>query len=290
MKKIGLLIIDPQVDFCAAPGTDVSVYPSGTLKMPQGGSLYVEGADKDMQRLGDFLSRNRHVINGVHVTLDSHQRVHVAHQRFWINGEGQPPPLFSVITREDVEKGVWRASQPTLQDRALAYVTALENNKRYNLMIWPEHCLVGSLGTAVHPYLYGALMEWEDQFRRVDFVTKGNNPFTEHYSAVIADVEDPTDPTTQLNTRLISKIETYDEVIISGEASTHCVANTVRDIASNFSDPGAVKKFVYLRDTCSPVPVVKQLEEEFIKDMVAQGMRVSTTKEYMAGTRRSAGV
>jgi nicotinamidase/pyrazinamidase len=282
MKKIDLLIIDPQNDFCAKPGTKVPIFPNGELSMPQGGSLYVDGADQDMERLAGFIKRNKRSLSNIRVTLDSHQRVHVAHPRFWIGRDGQPPPLFTVISNEDIVNGVWRASKPAYQQRAAEYISTLTKNARYPLMIWPEHCLVGSIGTAVHPVLYDALMEWEDQFKRVDFVPKGNNPFTEHYSAVQADVPDPQDPTTQINTRLISVLEQADTVIISGEASTHCVANTVRDIANNFSDQSAVEKFVYLRDTCSPVPIVKELEAEFIKEMQARGMQVSSTTEFMA--------
>lgn len=280
-RKIRLLVIDGQVDFCAAPGTKIPIFPAGELSFPQGGSLFVPGADKDMDRLAGFVNRNLRTIASIHATLDSHQRVHIAHQRFWVGRDGQPPPILTIVSQEDVKNGVWRASRTQYQTIAADYVDALTVNGRYPLMIWPEHCLVGSIGTAVHPVLYDALMKWEDGFRRVDFVPKGNNPLTEHYSAVKADVPDAADPTTQLNTRLISTLEESDEVVISGEASTHCVANTIRDIADGFSDQGAISKFVYLSDTCSPVPVVSHLEAEFIAEMTQRGMRVSTTKEYM---------
>jgi DNA-binding transcriptional ArsR family regulator len=43
----------------------------------------------------------------------------------------------------------------------------------------------------------------KENFKMVDFVTKGSNYWTEHYSAVQADVPDSQDPTTMLNTELI---------------------------------------------------------------------------------------
>jgi hypothetical protein len=47
---------------------------------------------------------------------------------------------------------------------------------------------------------------------------KGQNLRTEMYSALAADVEDPTDPTTALNTKLISKLRTLDRIYVCGQA------------------------------------------------------------------------
>jgi nicotinamidase-related amidase len=121
----------------------------------------------------------------------------------------------------------------------------------------------------------------------VDFVTKGSNYKTEHYSAVQADVPDPADPDTMLNQRLIETLQRADIILLSGEALSHCVANTVRDIANNFGEDN-IKKMVLLRDATSPVPnppgpgapdFVK-MGEDFIKEMVGRGMKVSSTVDF----------
>src|SRR6478736_2123128 len=79
------------------------------------------------------------------------------------------------------------------------YVKSLAAGKRYVLVIWPEHCLIGTIGHAVAPVLNDALAKWQDKnFGMIDFVTKGSNPFTEHYSVVKADVPDAGDPTTNI--------------------------------------------------------------------------------------------
>jgi len=70
----------------------------------------------------------------------------------------------------------------------------------------------------------------------VDYVTKGSNFWTEHYSAVQADVPDTEDPGTMLNTNLIELLEETDVLALSGQALSHCVANTVIDIANNFGE------------------------------------------------------
>jgi nicotinamidase/pyrazinamidase len=132
----------------------------------------------------------------------------------------------------------------------------------------------------VLPVLFDALCEWESQFAAVNYVTKGSNIFTEHYSAVQADVFDPEDPGTGLNTDLIKTLQDMDVIAIAGEASSHCVASTVRDIADNFGEDN-VRKFLYLQDACSPVPGFEQLERDFLDDMVKRGMQVSTTDKFL---------
>jgi nicotinamidase-related amidase len=269
IKNVHLLTIDPQNDFCIATG------PGG-----EKGTLVVGGADGDMVRLAGFITKNKKRIKEIHCTLDSHQTVHIAHPIFWINSKGERPNPFTTITVDDVKNGTWKASYPPFQKRALAYVEALAVGKRYQLMIWPPHCIIGSWGASIVPSVSNALIEWEvENFNKVGYVPKGSNFFTEHYSGIKADVEDPKDVSTKMNTNLIGEITKADEIIITGEALSHCVANTVRDIATEFGDDN-VKKFTFLSDTSSNVYMCEKLGQDFVKEMVAKGMKVTTTKDW----------
>ncbi len=261
-----ILIIDPQNDFCDRKG-----------------ALYVPGAAEDMDRLAVMIRRLKSKITDIHVTLDTHHYVDVAHPIYWTDSNGNHPQPFTLISAEDVENGRWRAHNPQLQKRALEYVRSLKNNQRYALVVWPPHCLIGSWGYGVYPALFDALTEWEKDFCMVDYVTKGSNIYTEHYSAVQADVPDPQDPSTMLNTRLIQTLEQADIIALCGEALNFCVANTVRDIANNFGEEN-IRKFVLLTDATSPVPGkdFELLTESFMKEMIKRGMKVSTTKEFLA--------
>jgi nicotinamidase/pyrazinamidase len=265
-KRIELLIIDPQVDFCD----------------PSRGALYVPGAERDMTRLAQMIRRLKEKIDDIHVTLDSHHSIHIAHPIFWKDSRGAHPPVFTSISRADVEEGVWTPSAPGMYRRALDYVRKLEENGRYGLTIWPPHCLIGSPGHAVYPELFQALAEWEARFAFVDYVTKGSNLLTEHYSAVQADVPDPADASTQINTRLIQTLENADLIIIAGEARTHCLANTVRDIANNFGDDSFVSKLVLLTDASSDIPGFEAHAQNFMSEMTGRGMGLSTTTEFLA--------
>jgi len=262
--NIQLLVIDPQKDFCD---------PSG--------SLFVQGADQDMSRLAAMVNRLRTKIDGIHVTLDSHLEVDVAHPIFWTNSKGEHPTPFTIISKDDVVNGTWTTTIPAVRQRAVDYVTQLEDNARYPLCVWPPHCIIGSNGYAITDSLADALKEWSlARLRNVNYVTKGSNPFTEHYSAVQADVPDPSDASTMLNSPLLEMLAKADVILISGEALSHCVANTIRDVANNFGDEN-IKKFVLLKDTSSNVTGFDNLGDDFINEMTGRGMKVATSVDYL---------
>jgi nicotinamidase/pyrazinamidase len=266
MKNIHLVVIDPQRDFC----------------LPDG-ALFVQGANEDMERLAGLITRVGAKLTDIHVTLDSHQYVHIAHPIFWKDRKGNHPNPFTLINVADVENGTYRATAPSLQGYALKYVRTLEQNKRYVLCIWPPHCIIGTPGQTLHPAIADALRVWsEKNFGYPDFVTKGSNILTEHYSAVVADVPDAEDLSTQLNTRFIETINEADLVLFAGEASSHCVANTLRDMVNYFADDSLVKKIVYLQDASSPVTGFEQMEKDFVQEMRSRGMQFTTTKDFLA--------
>lgn len=262
--NVQLLIIDPQNDF-----TDPK------------GSLYVGGADADMGRLAKMINRIRGKLDDIHVTLDSHRTVQIFHPIFWRDAKGNNPPPFTLISDDDVTSGKWVTTNPAFAKMALDYVKTLKANKRYLLCIWPYHCIIGTWGHAINPAVSEALIEWEkENFGVIDYVTKGSNIGTEHYSAVQADVQDPTDPTTMLNRPLIDILNKADIIPISGEALSHCVANTVTDIADNFGDEN-IKKLVLLEDTCSNVGGFESMGKDFVAKMVKRGMQIEKSVDFL---------
>jgi len=264
--KLHLVAIDPQNDFCDPHG-----------------SLYVPGAEEDMKRLARLVDRLRDKIADIHVTLDSHRMVDVSHPGWWRDSNGHHPNPFTQITAAEVESGAWTTTMPGARTRSLAYLRELEQRGRYPHVIWPEHCLIGDEGHNVYPELAAAIHEWEHKrFALADFVTKGSNPWTEHFSAVQAEVPDPADPTTQVNTGLVSTLEDADVILLAGEALSHCLANTVRDVASHFADPTYVQKMVLLTDASTSVPGFEAYGTDFVKELRAMGMRTAETHEFLA--------
>ncbi len=269
---IKLLVIDPQNDFCDGAAS---------------GNLPVPGAYDDMSRLAKMVRRLGSRLDDISVTLDSHRTIDIAHAPWWVNSRGQNPSPFTLITAADVSSGLWTPRNPAWRARSLEYVKQLEANGKYVLIIWPTHCLIGSAGIDVHAELFDALHEWEKtQFAMVNYVPKGTNPFTEHYSAVQAEVPDPSDPTTMLNVGLIDSMRDSDVVLLAGEALSHCVKATVEDIAHYIGDEH-IKKFVFLTDCSSSVaaapgtPDFPAIGQQFVRDMMARGMRTTTSVDFL---------
>lgn len=280
-QKIHLLAIDPQNDFCDIPvdGQPFNPLVRGGRISP---ALPVPGADADMLRLSAMIDRLGDKLYDIHVTLDSHSPLDIAHPTWWRNEKGDAPAPFTQISAADVRNGVWRSRNPLAQAHSLKYVESLEANGRYVLIIWPEHCLIGSWGHNIHAAVANSLNAWaRRRLDVVDYVTKGSNALTEHYSAVQAEVPDTSDPSTMLNSRLIKTLAEADVILIAGEALSHCVASTVRDIADNFGEEN-IKKLVLLTDCSSSVGGFEALGSQFVEDLKRRGMQTALSTDFLA--------
>lgn len=258
-----LLVIDPQNDFCD---------PSG--------ALFVPGADADMDRLSRFVTARARELDAIHVSLDSHRLVDIAHPIWFRDEEGRHPAPFTLVSAADLRSGRWTTTAPEVLARTLAYLDALEAGGRYPHTIWPVHCLSGAWGHNVHPTLFEAFQGWAARHARLDLVHKGENPFSEHFSALKAEVEDPEDPSTGLNSSLLDGLRQADTILVAGEALSHCVLSTVVDLV-RFA-PELAGRLVLLTDTMSPVPDPPGAEGLFsgatrraLADLQARGVRTA---------------
>jgi nicotinamidase/pyrazinamidase len=279
-RNIQLLLIDPQNDFCDLPP---AWRPADVAHgKPLAPALPVAGAHDDMLRLGKLIRDGSHGIGAITVTLDSHHRLDIAHPTFWTTREGGDVAPFTPITAAQVRAGDFRPRDPKARDRALAYLDELERRGRYTLMVWPVHCEIGSWGHNVHPAVKDAYNTWEDgQLRIVRKVDKGSNPWTEHYSAIQAEVPDAEDPDTQLNLPLVASLDDSDLLVIAGEASSHCVKATTEHIVANLPSRNAAK-VVLVIDCMSPVTGFEAQHQDFLDDMAAQGVQLRTSAEVAA--------
>jgi nicotinamidase-related amidase len=252
-----LLIIDPQNDF----------HPGGTLAIPT--------ADEDAERITAFIRKHAGEIDRIVITLDSHQRIHIAHGIFWVNDAGEHPAPFTQISREDIARGKWRASDANKQGAAEEYARQLEEGGRFTICVWPEHCIIGSPGHNVRPAILAAANEWaETRMREITFVWKGQNCMTEMYSALRAEVPVVSDERTLLNSGLLRTMGESSRIIVCGQALSHCVNFTVRDLVENHEDPASI---CILRDGTSAVPGFEEAGNTFLDDMRRKGLCVVTT-------------
>lgn len=255
-----LVLVDCQNTFCI-PGFELFVAGKSG-----------RGAVEDSIRLCEFIYRNLGVITQTSPTLDTHTAMQIFHPVFWVNAAGEHPVGGqTIISARDVEEGVWQVNPAVamsvsagdydyLKRHALHYVRTLTEGGKYPLLIWPYHAMLGSIGhalvSAVEEALFFHSLARNSQPR---FEIKGDNPLTEHYSALHPEVLAGPDGAViaEKNAPLIDKLLGFDAVIIAGQAKSHCVAWTIHDLLTEVSaqDPGLVKKVYLLEDCTSPVVV-----------------------------------
>jgi nicotinamidase-related amidase len=268
-----LLLIDPQNDFCDLPPSSC---PPGEAP-----ALPVPGAHADLQRVAALIDAAADSIDDITVTLDSHQRLDIAHPGFWHTGAGGAVAPFTAITAAQLRAGQFRPRDAAAAARALAYLDELEARGRYTLMVWPVHCEIGSWGHAVHADVRAAYNRWEERRQRsVQRLLKGSNPWTEHYSAVMAEVPDADDPGTQLDRALIERLARAELLLIAGEASSHCVRATTEHLAQHLG--GRLGRVVLLADAMSPVSGFEAEAAAFVEAMRARGMRALSCADAQA--------
>lgn len=230
--KSVLLVIDAQNDF-----HDI---PSATLPVP--------GAVEDTRRIADFIKR----VNpySIFSSLDSHYSLDIAHPAWWTDAKGDMVKPFTLISVDDVQNGKF---VPRIDyKRSLKYLEDLAANGEFQHFIWPEHCLIGSEGQALHPIYFQAIREWMNQNSKwVNFINKGTNPYTEHFGIFRANVPVPEDPNTNVNQGIFSTMNDHDTIYLAGQARTHCVANSLRQITQ--LAPQLAPKLIVLTDCMSDV-------------------------------------
>ncbi len=261
-NKISLLIIDPQNDF---------VDPNGALS--------VLGAAQDAERLAHLIQRLSAKISSISVSLDSHQRYDISHPLWFYDHNGEPPAPFTVITADDLSQGKW-FTQEAVAEHTLSYLRTLESQGRYPHVIWPEHCLIGSEGHAIYPVIQEALHEWSARPCRLDYIYKGQNPLTEHFSAVAAEVPVAHDPQTQVNHDLIRELKQSDQIWVAGWARSHCVGNTLRDLFK-WGGQEFAQKTLIITDTMSDVSGFEAQGEAVVRESLDLGARLTEVHQLI---------
>lgn len=290
--RIALMPIDTQLTFC---------HPDFELFV---GGRSGTGAIDDNGRLCEFVYRNLARITKVHPTLDTHKAAQIFHSIFWVNAAGDNPPPFTIISLDDVEKGVWRVNPAVthsatgdakkytgLQAYALHYVKSLSVGGKFPLIIWPYHAMLGGIGHCLVPAVEEALF-FHNVARgsQTDFQIKGGLALTENYSVLAPEVLDAPGgkPIAQKNTAFIGALLDYDAVIIAGQAKSHCVAWSVQHLLQEIAvrNPELAKKVYLLVDCMSPVVIPGVIDftdqaDQAFRDFEKAGMNIVKSTDPM---------
>ena len=240
-QKIAVILVDYQYDF---------VDPAGSLPVP--------GAREDIQRFLHWFYDNAQRITTIYASMDTHLPRHIFFSSWWKDRKGNFAPEYQQITASDVENGVWIPQY--YPDWSRQYVQTLRDHAQKILMIWPYHCMEGTQGHALAPAISEAIT-WHSAARQTqpNFIVKGRTERTEYYGIFGAEVTDPTDPDSYMNEQLLDGIWSHDRVYVAGEAKSHCVLETERQL---LKQPAHIQKLYFLRDCTSSIRTPHDFEQE----------------------------
>jgi len=286
--RVGLLAIDVQNTFCLP---DFELFVGG-----RSGT----GAIDDTARLCRFVYQHLATIGEIIPTLDTHTARQVFHPAFWRDPDGNPPAPMTTIELADVDAGRWRLD-PTVAEVGAAnanfsgdldayahhYVRQLTQDGKLPLTVWPYHSMLGGVGHALVPAFEEACffhnLARQSQTR---FELKGDNPLTENYSVLRPEVatDDRGTPIASKNDAAIAHLLSFDALIVAGQAKSHCVAWSVRDLLDEIQarNPEFARRVYLLEDCMSPVVVPDVVDftdaaEAVFADFAAAGMQRVTT-------------
>jgi nicotinamidase-related amidase len=223
-------------------------------------------------------------------TLDTHQAFQIFHAAFLVDRQGNHPEPYTVVSVDEVERGVWRTAAPEHQRHLLHYVRELAREGKYELTVWPCHALLGGLGhalvAAVEEAVFFHAIARQSQ---PDFRVKGRHPLTEHYSMLGPEVTTGPEgrPLEELDERspLLDELREYDAVIVAGQAKSHCVAWTIDDLLRSFEE--LAPKVYLLEDCTSPVVIPGVVDytddaDAAFRRFAAAGMHVVRSTDPLA--------
>ena len=290
--RTALLIIDAQITFCI-PGYELYV-----------GGRSGRGAVEDNIRLCRFIYRNMRQITRIFPTMDTHTQFQIFHPLFWVDDAGRHPAPYTLISHDDVLRGIWKVNPRAtyslggnylaLQRHVEHYTAALEQTGKYALCVWPPHAMLGGRGHALVPSVHEA-GEFHNAARaaQTGFEIKGGHPLTENYSVLSPEVLTTTGgaplPNAGKNYRFLEKLidpqSGFDVIGITGQALSHCVAWTIDDLLRDIlrQDPAAARKVHIIRDCSSPVVTpgydFTPDAEAALQRFAAAGMRIVTSDQ-----------
>ncbi|WP_050632313.1 cysteine hydrolase family protein [Bacillus andreraoultii] len=245
-KKILFLGIDFQNDFM------------------ENGALGVPGAHEDVKNVTKFLYHNLHKVTTIAFSLDTHEPIQIFHPSWWVDDNGKYPKPLTIISSDDIESGKWHPIYKVEESKQ--YVLNLEREGKKKLCIWPYHCIEGTFGAALEGQLAN-LIYFHSVVRGTNVmpIVKGKYPTTEMYGIFRPEYSD----TVGENIELLQKMKEYDQIVIAGEAKSHCVLESVIQLIEYFSRERENTSKIYLLEDCmSSIPGFEDDTEAVYKQLV----------------------
>lgn len=231
-----------------------------------GGALGVLGAHGDVERMTRFIYNNMDKISNIAVSIDTHTPHQIFHPCWWIDENGNNPAPYTSITLADLDSGKWRAVINPRSSRD--YVEHLEKDGKKTLVVWSYHCIQGTTGCALENQ-FANMIYFHSVAKKsvVQRLVKGQDPLSEMYGVIKPEY----DTNGYINLDFLNKLEKFDKVIIGGEAKSHCVMESIKQILEHYENrPEVTEKIYILEDCMSIIPGFEDATAQAFADFKAK--------------------
>lgn len=242
-----LLIIDPQNDFCDKTG-----------------KLYVPNSENDIDNICQLIDTKHNMFNRVIVSLDTHSINHIAAPTTWIDNNGNHPTPFTILDQHGIDQNTNTQYKSANNDDKL--IEALERHYKVNknpMIIWPNHCVVGTFGAAVVEKLNNTIYKYTNKYI-INHILKGQDIYSEQYGCFNG-------PTTVIGCESNIINLTPKNFYVCGEAKSHCVLETIEQLLQCNIFRAGWKVFV-INDCTSPVTGFENLFDQRMEQYISKGL------------------
>lgn len=226
------LILNPQNDYC---------HPNGSL---------FSRTEKDfIDELSVLIQNNLKDIDGIVVSLDTHNVMDINHPCYWVDINNKKPEPFTQISKKEVKGRRYTVFMPNVpesivlekQKMVVEYLTDLESiGKKHEIL--PYRCVQGTWGCNIEQKLNDSLFSWSIQKGR-DYILhrKGMYPHVQFFGSFEAEVPDPKAPETTIvsSQNIMSYMDTFERVFLCGTISqvNHTLSQIIKIVRdTNFVD------------------------------------------------------
>lgn len=226
------------------------------------GALGVPGANEDVARITKFIYDNMDKISDIAVSLDTHFLYQIFHPCWWVDKDGNHPSPYTLITLEDLDSGKWKAVKE--KEASRNYVKNLEINGKRTLCIWPYHCIQGTPGCALENQFANMICFYSIAKKTVvQRLVKGQDPLSEMYGFIKPEY----DTKGYVNHDFLNQLENYDKILIVGEAKSHCVLESIKQILEYYEEKSEVTQKIYILEDCmSSIWGFEEITDEIFLD------------------------
>lgn len=209
------------------------------------GALGVPGAHGDVERMTQFIYNNMDKISNIAVSIDTHTPHQIFHPCWWVDKDGNNPAPYTTITLADLDAGKYL---PVINpQKTRDYVEHLEKDGKKTLVVWSYHCLQGTTGAALENQ-FANMIYFHSVAKKtvVQRLVKGQDPLSEMYGIIKPEY----DIQNYINIDFLNKLETYDKIVIAGEARDYCVYESLNQMLEYYANNTEVLKKVYVLEDC----------------------------------------